>query len=37
MTGNFLRISRRQPDGRWFMTRDNFNGSDGNSSDGGPQ
>jgi uncharacterized protein (TIGR02246 family) len=37
MTGNFLRIYRRQPDGRWFMTRDNFNGSDGNSSDGGPQ
>jgi ketosteroid isomerase-like protein len=29
MTGNFLRIYRRQPDGRWFMTRDNFNGDDG--------
>jgi len=23
--GNFLRIYRRQPDGRWFMVRDNFN------------
>jgi len=33
MTGNFLRIYRRQPDGRWFMTRDNFNGDNGN--DGG--
>ena len=31
MTGNFLRIYRRQPDGRWFMTRDNFNGDDGGS------
>jgi ketosteroid isomerase-like protein len=29
MTGNFLRIYRRQPDGRWFMTRDNFNGDTG--------
>jgi len=25
MTGNFLRIYRRQADGRWFMVRDNFN------------
>jgi len=24
-TGNFLRIYRRQPDGRWFMVRDTFN------------
>ena len=23
--GNFLRIYRRQPDGRWLMTRDSFN------------
>ena len=23
--GNFLRIYRRQPDGRWFMVRDSFN------------
>ncbi|MGD8340578.1 MAG: nuclear transport factor 2 family protein [Gammaproteobacteria bacterium] len=23
--GNFLRIYRRQPDGRWFMVRDMFN------------
>ncbi len=23
--GNFLRIYRRQPDGRWLMVRDNFN------------
>jgi uncharacterized protein (TIGR02246 family) len=28
MTGNFLRIYRRQPDGRWLMTRDNFNSAD---------
>lgn len=28
MAGNFLRIYRRQPDGRWFMTRDNFNGAE---------
>lgn len=28
MEGNFLRIYRRQPDGRWFMTRDNFNGDE---------
>ena len=28
-SGTFLRIYRRQPDGRWFMTRDNFNGDSG--------
>jgi uncharacterized protein (TIGR02246 family) len=32
MAGNFLRIYRRQPDGRWFMTRDNFNSSDGGNA-----
>jgi len=28
-TGNFLRIYRRQPGGRWFMVRDNFNSAQG--------
>jgi len=28
-TGNFLRIYRRQADGRWFMVRDTFNSAPG--------
>jgi len=27
MEGNFMRIYRRQPDGRWFMTRDTHAGN----------
>ena len=27
MNGNFMRIYRRQPDGRWFMTRDTHAGN----------
>jgi ketosteroid isomerase-like protein len=29
MTGNFLRIYRREADGKWFMVRDNFNSAQG--------